>query len=340
MNRTAFAAVALFATLALAGCAPSVSEVAAPEVPVVTPAPTQAPENGEAAPAQVFGGDCDQVLTDAQLVDIFGVTPVPTVPLDPNAVVYRPDNALIRQLGGLDCRWSDDLELATYDLRTSVVPATSIDAQDVALRGCPDDAYEPTCEFAFTAHGLTFSGALSGPNEASAAEQKLLVTELTDAFAANATTQDDYLPPIQAASAWPLDFDCSSVEGLVKAGTNNPALVYDGYGYNAYPTPVERALWGSRDTLACMWASPTTRGSTEFTYFTFSYLGGAAWAADRTGTPYEFEGVDGATTATDDTRAINIVDGVNWMYVETSPGHDAEAKATILAIIAELDSLS
>jgi hypothetical protein len=339
MNRTAFAAFALVATLALAGCAPSAEPVAEPDVPVVTPTPTRAPETGTAKPAQAFGGDCAQVLTDAQLIEIFGAYEPREPHSNPTNANTRPDGSLVTQLGGVNCHWSDGTESATYGLQASVVPAVSIETAAVTLRGCPYGEMEPSCEFSTTASGLTFSGVLYGPTGATPAKLESIVADLTGVFADNATSQIAYLPPIQAATAWPLDFDCASVVGIVKAGTNNPALTYDEHGFNAYPTPVERALWGSRETLACTWMSKTTQGSSEFSYFAFNYLGGAAWAADRTGRPIEVEGVDFAGLS-DESGIINVVDGVNWMQVDVAPGHDAETTATISALVAALNSLS
>jgi hypothetical protein len=335
MSRHSILTFAIVATLALAGCAPSAEPVAEPEVPVVTPTPTRAPETGEAAPAAVFGGGCDAVFTEAQLVEVFAVggATVGEAGRGPG----NPDESLIAQLGGVNCVWdASDVEgTFHYMLYGSVIPAVSVDASDVALNDCYVGP-EGYCEFATTSGGLTLSGMLYLKEGSDRAAFDSRIDAVTAAFADSATTQAGYLPPVQAATAWSLDFECSSVQSLVLGGIGSPDLPVLEGGYDAFPTPAERELWGSRDTLACGWLGKNTDPGVS--YLSFSFLGGAAWAVDRSGTPYEIEGVDFASSSVDGFQTIEVVDGVNWLQVYVTPGHDPEVKAMIVELLAVLNA--
>jgi len=335
MNRTAFAAAALLATLALAGCAPSATPITAPSTLGSEPSPTpsQVPENGKTAPAPVFAGDCGAVLTEAQLTDIFGVSG--TVSRSPGGT-GEPDESMVDQLGGVVCQW-DATDIAGdyhFMLHGSVIPASLIAASAVDLLDCVIGP-ETFCEYATTTGNLTFSGSLYLKEGSDRATLDNDIQAITGAFASSAETQTNYLPPIQSESAWSLDFECSSVQSLVLEGVGSPDLPVLEGGYNAYPTPAERTLWGSRDTLACGWLGKHTHPGVR--YLSFSFLGGAAWAVDRSGTPYEIEGVDFASSSVDGFQTIEVVDGVNWLQVYVTPGHDTEVKAMIVDLLAVLN---
>jgi len=332
MNRTV-ALVALVASVVLvAGCA-TTPPAASPSQPSPAQTAAQAVETGETAPAAVFGGECASVLTDEQLATVFGGEARSLT----YELAYRPDGVLVQQFGGVRCLWRGGDENAAFDyyLDAAALPASALDGASISSKPCEVLAgFEVRCEVAVEAHGVLFSTLLGLPEETTLDDADGFAAQLAEAFESNASTQDDYLAPIQAGDAWPLDFSCADLAIDVPELLGNDNLDLTPDLFETHESPVERVLWGDRQALGCSWVDNSGQGSTVQVVA----LGGAAWAAEPFSADYPVDGVDSVTVSDEaGLRTFNVVDGPNWLQLSASSVNDEQVAALIHALVDALD---
>lgn len=129
-RRRAVGTAALAAVLLLAGCASAPAAAPATRSPTAgapEPTPTFTPV---LVPTPAFGGDCTEVLTDAQLDELLGQgwltfasyirEVVPEEPLN-----HVPDLPSVATLGGIECDWvAEDMSQAPpAGIRVTILPA-------------------------------------------------------------------------------------------------------------------------------------------------------------------------------------------------------------------------
>ena len=338
MNRPVSLAALAAAVLVATGCAATPPAASPPQsspsaAPNVAP---QVPETGESAPAAVFDGDCAKVLTNEQLETIFGAQAVAL----PYELTSRPDGVLVQQLGGVRCLWRGGDENAAFDyyLDSAALPASALGSETIASEPCSLIAgVEVRCEIAVDANGVLLSTLLGLPEDTKISAAESFAAQLAETFEANSATQTGYLAPIQADTAWPLDFSCDDLGVDVPELLGVDSLEPTPELFETYETPVERVLWGDRQALGCSWVG---RGGNSGFVVQIVALGGAAWAADQDRPVYPVDGVDSVyLSESGSTRIFDAVDGPNWVQVSTSGISATKTTTLTAAVVAALDEL-
>ena len=321
----------------LAGCTPAPTvPTAAPTTPVVetpsatpTPQPTQEPETGLVQPAQVFDGDCANLLTNADASTALGA-PVKRGTRDLPGDVRA---AIVMQAGGLTCGWNDT-DFA-FGITVTAAPAESVAGLEAPLvcgTGYVEFAPDLACGVESTSNGMVVSGlAWFGDGASSAAKKKATaaVTALTERIAANSTLEMFAPTPIPADAAWAnpgpagesnppscVDLDAAVTSDAFMGGSPR-AEPYEGGGGDVYLTPIERDLLGyaTGEPWDCAWYVERTKAETKkglLTTFDVTPLGGGAWFLDQVladapnAEEISVEGVDRAYRVTSDYGSMKI----------------------------------
>ena len=278
------------AALVLTGCAASPP---APE-PVPTPAVTSTDGPDLAAPAQVFGGDCDALATAAEVSAAVGrevsVTVVDGINLG---------GKVFAQAGGLECNWRGDDGTSVY---VGVLPAAAADFTDETGCDVVIDVPLPICTFAASAEQLRLVGTV-GVGQGDTAAQVAAGEVISDLFVQRAVSSPT---PTPVAGAWPPLSNCAQFAGAFDW--------YDSGFLEAYYTPAYRALRGGG--LGQCSAQVAGESSVDV-----AVLGGARWVESEVAAQPGTEKTDVAgleavyvgPLLSSGYRYIDVFDGVNWM---------------------------
>jgi hypothetical protein len=347
MPRTALLTIALVATLALAGCAPSAGPVAEPDVPVVTPSPTptQARETGLVPPARVFGGDCDALFTDAELSEVFGVAMVRGGTEGRGATDFR--RILTEQLGGMTCGWYNDGG-ADRAVGITVAPVGSVGP--VGPAECASDRLGVVCNMDEIVNGMRFVGEVSYTFTASdtpLSKVQAVTEAVTALFAAKGTAAEVVPAPLPAEGAWVNPADCVAVDGAITSPTfldGAPRTpVEQSGGLGDYVSPIDTAAAGAdvaHPHFSCRWLTEPNHPELALTV---DFLGGGAWTA---GDIVDQEDATVVTVAGAEKvylfggGSLLVIDGPNAMLVESPNGNPGRSYSSIPLIIDALNSLS
>lgn len=273
-------------------------------------------------PAQIFGGDCNELLSDAEAGDILGVTiPAPEpFTADPSQWGWFDGSVRLPVEGGLSCGWSD----GTFESRTffDAVPAaaapTVTGANDCGTGRDEGGAY--LCEFDFVAGDIRFAGLIQATStNATDAALDALLARLTE----RAEAAEPVPSPIPAADAWSNPVLCPALDAALANDFVSPGTStrLDSTRGSAYLTPVYSDLVGlDKGYALCAFRVPgDTTESVEVVA-----VGGAAWVKDEVSSaagfePIEIEGADSAflhQSARNEREVVIVaIDGPNavWM---------------------------
>jgi hypothetical protein len=315
--------VALLAVGLLVGCAPQLVPQSTP-----TPEPVELVEVDQ--PAQVFGGDCSAMFSDAALSEALGQPVGPSRWIEP----VSPETLLIEQVGGLHCHWvGADSSTVLY---VTAVPAGAVGAPQES--GCtPTMVSNTSCAVDVTANGIRLSGVVTGDFPGSDSLSRVDAVEAL--FAASANAAPVFVADTPIAGAWQNPVDCAAVAenvDWVALGGTADVVSDDTMGTDVYASAVERALRGGRVLGWCYLYSP--KGSVAPTFWA---LGGGAWARDAVlaqdgATVLDVPGFDLVVETTGSWHTFDIFDGVNWIRVLASEPETLYPAVT--AIINELDA--
>jgi hypothetical protein len=301
--------------VALAGCAQ--------QTPVVEPAETSTatvePAEPVAQPAQVFGGDCSAIFSDAALSEALGQPltqpwlgqEVPSWAVQP----LSPESSLVEHAGGVHCGWgTPPTSPDSFDgwvLYVDAVPASAVSApedvecvaSDMSATGCPIDV---------TANGIRLSGVVTSDIEGVDPLARVAAVEALFVASANAAEAPD--APAPPAGSWQTPSDCAAIAASVDwkaVGESGPITSDDTMGTDAYGSVVEDDLRGGRPLYTCWIGGETWQTA-------FSLLGGGAWARDAVlaqegAEVVDVPGLDLVVTTPAQGGIIDIFDGVNWL---------------------------
>jgi len=304
---------------------------AAPPAPDGTsPAPTAEVVAYE-RPAQVFGGECANVATAAEIGAILGSAPKDSGTYDR---VGSPAVAYDSQFGGLTCTWVT----ASQDsgIIATILPEGAVTLQKPECFPHGIEAGGTTsCTLEATDDGIVLSGLLWGSVSDAAT---LAATDALRALFAEKATTDTAIPlPTLAEGSWAHPADCvDTLESTELPGLTGTSAEWIDLGYtDAYWSGAMRALWGS--SVQCGDLADDGTSATGF-----EWLGGGRWAEDhirdREGaTELEIEGVELAiqSPGAADLPRLDVFDGANWLTV--TPFDADTHTAAVQALVAELD---
>jgi len=322
--RSLTVATIALAALLLAGCA----EAEAPATsasPTAEPAPSATPEP-EAGPLSLFDDDCAGLLSPADATTIVGA------PVQLANRLRETGDVAIRQLGGIQCVWSDPAATAGAALSLVVLPSRA--------GGAPVEDYcDPDfgCSFAASASDFDLYGLVRG---ADAGEQLLpRAAAATEAFTLAVASQA--VPePYRVDAAWPVPIDCAALDtaGVVGTLVGDPAAVGFATGGDAEPNAGFYAAFEAAGAVTCGWSG-------ESDGITVEILPGGAWIEDEIAAtsgaqPTTVTGVDSAVVIGD---ALHVFDGDNWIVlrgtVDELPISPDTLGTAAAALVADLDAL-
>jgi len=369
MKRTLLLAVAV---LVLAGCAPAPTvPTAAPTAPVVetpsatpTPQPTQEPETGLVQPAQVFDGDCGNLLTNADASAALG-SPVKRAPRESANTLA---DAIVWQAGGLTCGWNDpDYSFGMTVTAAPVGSVATLEPPLVCGTGYVEFAPDLACGVESTANGIIVSGLAwfgDGASSASKKKAKAAVTALTERIVENSTIEMSAPAPIPAADAWAnpgnvfemnppscTDLDAAITSSVFMGGSPRAEVICGSRGGDVYLTPIVQDLFGyETDELWTFgWYTERTKAQTNkglLTSFDATILGGGAWMLDRIADEpgadeISIEGTDRAYRVVDDHNYVQIwaASGPNLVVGNYPPGPKDKNYISLTLVIDALNAL-
>jgi hypothetical protein len=314
----------------LAGCAgspiagePSTKPVSPPATETSAPAPGEQPE-------LAFAGDCDAMVTEAEIEDLVGADVTPTSSLTGGS------GLAVDVLGGLTCAWGGG-DYAFYVFLT-VIPAEGLDAT-IAEYSYPGD--QPYCwgQNEVGAEGACYFGRVVGGYWLAGAFQVepgtgLLPTDGIDGVAAlleERATDHPATPVAFPAGMWE-PMECKNLAAGV---AEEMSLGYLG----ASPGSMSGGVAGPGMVGAgaavgdsfCVWSEPNR--------FITELMPGAGWAIARLTDTAPIV-VDGAVAAVvqhevDGSARITATDGVNlaWITAPTEVLSEDEAAAFLAAVM-------
>jgi hypothetical protein len=342
MRRLRIGVLGLVLTVAISGCvAPDAESSNRPAglgaTPEATSAAEQQRETGLTRPAIVFGGQCDQLFSDAELASIAG----DGLTILPNhfSEVWGGD-ALFNQNGGFECTWvSDKARVIALVLPEAAVSYSAIDESCRQYGHDGPDAY--TCDVEAVVNGIRFSGLSSiGQDEATATAAR---DALLAIFSDKASRQEPVPVPLPALGSWALPPDCVAVASAADFSTI-PGLGADaaaaGFGYGKEISWAEGVLTGDWFGESCYLAG-------ESANIEFVPIGGARWreagiAARADATVLTLDGVESAFSVpyvTQGGESLNLVyafSGPNMLMFTVRYTKNAAGIAT--AFFAALDA--
>jgi hypothetical protein len=280
-------------------------------------------------PAQVFGGDCSAMFTDAALSEALGQ---PVTQLDWQQGV-DPESLLVEQAGGIHCYWgTSNTAGGLYVLALPAAAATVPEEAEcvgtmLGNSSCPVDV---------TVNGIRLSGVVTAENDGAGSPERVVAVEAL--FTANANAAAAGVLPTPIAGAWTNPADCAhvaeTVDWVALGGT--PVVPDDTMGTDVYASAVERELRGGRVLGWCYFFSPGVNVAPAFWA-----VGGGAWARDAVlaqegATVIDAPGFDLVVeTPVDGGSTIDIFDGVNWLRSDL---RGPETYPALTAVVDVLDA--
>lgn len=346
MTSARYFSVALLTLVVLSGCAtasPGGPNFTAAEETLQaspTPEPTQARETGLIAPAQVFGGDCAALFTEAEVSSVMGVDMF----AETMSTSAYSDQAAIEQMGGIQCIWRHDLSQSSggdYLVAWLVLfPQGAVEFQTPDIPcGRPDwqGDDESNCYVDEVRNGIRISGLMSGSGslEASVEPARAALLEIFDERATPAAAAP---VPLPAVGAWAMPMDCQAIVAAadLSAVPGLGAQSYgEGTGGRGGPLPLVLSyIHGDDQLIGCEIIGESA--SVEFLA-----LGGMRWKSDTTQSEgqsgLDIAGLDEViATYLGEVYQIDVIDGPNWLQFTVKNLTNAAPIAT--ALVAALDA--
>jgi hypothetical protein len=278
--------------------------------------------SGPAAPAQVLGGDCAALYSDALVSEVLGTPVTARQPF-----VDAPNALAVPTLGGLHCEWAAaDLAETTASV-TAVVLSTAVndDAGESVTCSTGEVAAHvvdaSACAFSFVGNDLWLSGTVYPQAGGTDSEVRAAVATLEQAFRALPATA--VIDPALHPAAWTPP-SCAELSDTaeVAATLGRPGLVGANLGTSGPESApgVEAANAGAR-VFACAWYD---EGATPAVDAGLSVQGlpGGAWAqttvlAQPGAQVMSIPGVELAVRVptAEGHDLVDVFDGVNWLQV-------------------------
>ena len=294
---------------------------------VRTPTPTPTAEPIPSAPAQVFGGDCDAVLTAAQAGEALGMPMSVMTAGDPK---ITPQEFAVRQLGGLDCGWAPTAAQTGARIAIVVLPAAFMEPTDTTKPYCygsdSGTGWTASCSFNVEGSGFWLSGVASTPVGTTNEDARTAIAKLSAQFSLNAAAAPVFVPTPTAPGSWTdtTQTDCmADSEPLAAALAETGITAAPGNAAGELPHGFYRAL-GSAGTAACMWSREASTGRDDV--FDTDILPGAAWVQTQLAalpgvTEVSVAGVERALLSNPDPAlgrapGLDIFDGPNWLHLD------------------------
>ena len=323
--------------MALSGCGAGDLPVGEPDGTHATPMPTatQARETGLVPPARPFGGDCANLMTDAEASTILGGKPVAAFSFDSD--FFAPEYS-VELHAGMHCNWVPVDGTFSDSIQVVVLPADA--AGYVEPSGCEpagETFLAPRCAVEAVVNGTRVSGSIW--IDADSTEPVAAATaQFLQLFSERANVAVPAPTPIPAVGAWALPVDCKSVvaAGDFSAVSGLGPAVTGGQtgGTDVRPAPAEVALWGGLGTPFCSVAN----GSVDVT---FVASGGGRWMESgvaTAGTPFAIDGYESAYTSPGQVglTRVDVFDGPNWLHFQVR--YTSNAKTLADALFAALNT--
>jgi hypothetical protein len=299
-----------------------------------TPATTSETTDGPiSAPAQLFGGDCDSVITTAQVNDIVGVDlsddPDEVTGLlgDTEAKLTGAYGFVTRQIGGLNCSWVGTGKGAPPFVSLTFVPANivaNLDKQVNCADNNPDDS--GSCSIDMVVDRVRIFGAIG---QAGGEENLRIAAAVLAIVTAAAAEQDGSVGHTRAEGEWPLPVDCDALD----AGADIAGDPVDHMGDGA-SSIVYADLLNDGNNLRCDWSS----GVAE-------YRSGGAWAEPTIAalpdtTEIDVAGFDHVYKVKYyDAYIYHFFRGKNWLMIDQVLTNEADTLKFAVKVADGLDKL-
>lgn len=334
--------VAAAVVLVVAGCASpdptSPRPSASPEATEAseTEAPAQERETGLVAPAQVFGGDCAALFSDAEVSAAVGATATAVSE-------YSVDSDAIEQRGGIECSWRTAEGDASFVLVWLFVFPQGAVPHEPSPAACGRAAWESEdsvdCAIEAVAAGAQISGLVIGEGSTSGSVEPGTAT-LLSLFEERAAAASAAPVPIAALGAWDTPVVCESVveaaDFSAVAGLGAGSTGEGAGGRGGVVPAVVLSLHGDDQLPFCV-----INGSSADVVFTA--LGGMRWkgeqrAAAAGATPISVDGLDSVlvSAASGGGHTVDVLDGPNWVRFDVAFTKNAGPIAT--ALVTALDA--
>lgn len=330
--------VAIAAASLFAGCAsaPAPAQTGIDTAPSATSTPRPTAEVVR-EPTVPFGGDCTQVLTDAQLDELLGAG---WVPFEEQLQAWDPQQVLVAEvdtvgtLGGLECAWwsegADELE----KLDVMVLPAASVPddfAADFSEARC-DPSYDVTlCRLAAAVDDVWIMATAARDFD----EPPVQVLEATiDAVATTTSGSFDGAAADRTEEWWPVP-DCEALNDEIALQELIGAYRNGYWEGNVQP---EETLLRSASVQAICPANTSDGAAPDGGHYILTPVvaPGAAWQWDALAA---VEGMEPATIAGASealqlsatySTALYATDGVNVVTITLDKDEPVEVAAEIL----------
>lgn len=297
------------------------------------PTPTATSELPVSAPAQLFGGDCDSVITTSQVDDIVGVKmsddPDTVTGLlgDTEAKLTGAYGFVTRQIGGLNCSWVGTGKGAPPLISLTFVPAnlvTNLDKQVNCADNNPSDS--GSCSIDMVVDRVRIFGSIG---QGGGAENLRIATAVLAIVTAAAAKEDGSVGHTQGEGEWPLPVDCDALDAVADIagdpvdhmGDSSPSIVY-------------ADLLNNGNNLRCDWSS----GVAE-------YRSGGAWAEPEIAalpdtTEIDVPGFDHVYKVKYfDAYAYHFFRGKNWLMIDQVLTNEADTLKFAVKVAVGLDKL-
>ena len=315
--------VLIAATAACASATPSASSSSTPASPASPATPVATPTATVAAATQAFGGDCENVLTDAAASADIGATIEPFT-----AQQWGPSDYASASLGGLNCVWQGHKASAQQFIDLIILPsAVAADPTAKPLECDTTDGYSE-CYFNLVVSGYWFSGRDSGKTGTNLAATKSVTAKVVAGLTASAATAVAPTAAPVVAGAWTKPANCKALGTLagVVAASGSPTLKPTSLDSEPDNPGGYYAALKTSGYLGCAWATNGTVAAGKIDGFTVELASGGAFAKPLAITsdfkPVTVSGADSAYTLTDSTGVdyLEVFKGSNWAAFEPYGG--------------------
>ena len=305
--------------------------------------------SGTERPAQVFGGDCASVFSNAELSGLVGTA---MAPQDFGNLELSPYGGLITDTaavtaGGLICAWSAEGNPGVPPLAAfGFFYESTIDAVPETDCGAPysEGMDGESCTIEHVTGGIRMSGSL-GLGSDGGADAKSVANELIDLFEKRVESEQSVAPTAPAGS-WRNPIDCKGLDEAIDASDlYGETLVWNDFPGGSGNGPI-KSLWSLLQrghSLSCFWDV----GDDGFFGATVGLLGGGAWIeptiVDAGATEVTIDGLDHAyvlasSDSGDSTFTLYVIDGPNILSLNQEGNGDFTARYPfVVGIIAALN---
>jgi hypothetical protein len=305
-------------------CSPDRLDMIAEHAAAITP--TSAVETN-AAPSQLFDGDCENVLPDATVDEIAGTD----MSNDPELVgevmgeypgqPMSPVGFAMRQLGGINCSWFSNK--TSQLINFTLLPAGQLPTESTNELCGKDQSGWSGCVVDVETEGIRISGSVG---QTGGSKDTGIASDLVDLVATAAAGQGDVTGHAQGDGDWPFPAACADIDAASGIAGDIQTPGTDSGGSSVFGDVID---------LRCDWAS----GIVE-------YRPGGAWAesmvADLEGaTDIDVQGFDRVirVDGINDQPVYHFFRGSNWLFIDQKPTKQSDVIDFATQVADGLDKL-